>query len=853
MIKVHPLRRMMPLLMRAVALACATIAALGQPRAPIAIYCERGDPLRMITTPTMFNGSGSVVFEVRGRGLFIVDTAAWLARQVPGIPQMADYEFSTFVRRAAGGVACQQKGNAGTRLWKFDEHLRVWSDTLPFRVDTLNMYPAIMGYTDNTALMSVSVPSLNPPLQKMCASFDGCDSWPLITDEQLNTQGEGFTPVQNDGIGGFWLRASGAEWYMILHPLARGFDDNQAAQTPIRRDGRNPGSIQKAFTDNDSIIWIRRAAGTTYLGVGALGDTVVASLSSTITTAEGRTISVTGRSQLVNTATKRVFLIDSATSVYEYRSGRWHIVDTLKHVRSRFDSPVYSKEIAYYRARVDERTSGFVVLHLADSLIQELRIEDYYGAGITRVEFPAPHPSLISTYIPGDRPLVTLSSGRGYVLNSVLRDFEECAPLPMLYGIGGTAQDGLRPLIASYHGYLVRPEGSGVGRLVSSVVSGYHGVTDPAVGPIPTWLTTRGLLTPAVSSAEILFPGNMLRQFDRQGRFIGVLDQEPSTCALRVNTENILIGNGTTVRRWRSGRMIDSTDVRSQLTQGDTIGSGFLSSLILSENSAVVGFVSGLHVLDSESQDVHGFLCGGIVRSTDGGQSWTPVTLPHTDPYFLGTVAADNGVLIASYTTLVRDTMKMKHPFERVRLNEELYTTMQDCHIIRSADGGLTWQIVFSRPMNAGFRFLGGSGVLLKNGRLLINGIDGVMESLDNGMTWDFHETGFIEPTNVISLFTDEEAQDVYYCTPRGVFKSQLTTSVHLDDHSGVGNAKLMARSWFEHQAFWTKDGMHCCSITDVIGVTRSPEIAPLPGIYRVHLSGQNGTTSETILVTPEK
>lgn len=148
---------------------------------------------------------------------------------------------------------------------------------------------------------------------------------------------------------------------------------------------------------------------------------------------------------------------------------------------------------------------------------------------------------------------------------------------------------------------------------------------------------------------------------------------------------------------------------------------------------------------------------------------------------------------------------------------------------------------------------MGGSGVLLKDGRLLINGIDGVMESLDNGITWDFHETGFIEPINVISLFTDEEARDVYYCTSRGVFKSQLTTSVHLDDQPGVVSAKLMARSWSEHQTFWTKTGLQCQGLTNVIGATSLPDIAPIPGIYRAHLRGHHGgTTSETILVTAE-
>jgi hypothetical protein len=86
----------------------------------------------------MFDGSGKLMFDVAGRGVYVVDTVSWNAHQIPELDNMGAYEYSTIVRRKTGGVACLQFGSAGGRLWKFDEGLAITRDTLPERIDTLN-------------------------------------------------------------------------------------------------------------------------------------------------------------------------------------------------------------------------------------------------------------------------------------------------------------------------------------------------------------------------------------------------------------------------------------------------------------------------------------------------------------------------------------------------------------------------------------------------------------------------------------------------------------------------------------------------------------------------------------------
>jgi len=210
-----------------------------------------------------------VLFEVVQRGLYVTDTVSWLARQIPEIANMGSFEKSIFVRRKRGGVACQQWGSAGNRLWKFDESSNIWSDTLPERVDTFNLYIGTKPYTDHTMFFAIYAPNLNPPVHRPGVTFDECDTWPVVKD--LNGL------IGNDGSGGFWARRPASNHYAILHPWTNAFALGKSVQTPIGfRDYNGPTflPIDKAFYGSDTTIWIQSLGFyNSDLGIGALGDT----------------------------------------------------------------------------------------------------------------------------------------------------------------------------------------------------------------------------------------------------------------------------------------------------------------------------------------------------------------------------------------------------------------------------------------------------------------------------------------------------------------------------------------------------------------------------------------------------
>jgi len=140
-------------------------------------------------------------------------------------------------------------------------------------------------------------------------------------------------------------------------------------------------------------------------------------------------------------------------------------------MRWRSDPPIYSAEYAYYPANLDDGTTGFTIIHIEDSLEQELRVKEYHDADNEVRHYPSVHPDVIHTMINDNGPSVlTLKSGRGYMLSSTLRNIENLEPAPMLLGIGGGK--GERPLVVSYYGHMVRPDVSGAGRLVSATTNG---------------------------------------------------------------------------------------------------------------------------------------------------------------------------------------------------------------------------------------------------------------------------------------------------------------------------------------------------------------------------------------------
>ncbi len=139
----------------------------------------------------------------------------------------------------------------------------------------------------------------------------------------------------------------------------------------------------------------------------------------------------------------------------------------------------------------------------------------------------------------------------------------------------------------------------------------------------------------------------------------------------------------------------------------------------------------------------------------------------------------------------------------------------------------------------------------MADGRLLINGPDGMLQSFDGGKTWDFLFPDFEEITDVISFFTDDVAQDIYYCTTTGVFKQRLVaTSVDTQDPVVTECDTGYANTWNDHLRTWERSGTSCAELTTLEGGTIRADFPPPPGIYFARLIDKDGRlTIRRILV----
>jgi hypothetical protein len=214
-------------------------------------------------------------------------------------------------------------------------------------------------------------------------------------------------------------------------------------------------------------------------------------------------------------------------------------------------------------------------------------------------------------------------------------------------------------------------------------------------------------------------------------------------------------------------------------------------------------------------------------------------------------VLARDGSICAHYTNLVIDTLVKPEKPENP-LTEDLNHTMDDRTIVRSTDNGATWQQVYRSSARRAFRMLGGNGIRLRDGRLLLITVDDILESTYDGLTWDFHLSGIQEAVDPISIFTDDAGSVIYYCTDKGLYKSEAITSV-LDDQP-LSRAVRTASTWANHQSLWVSSGRHCVSLTNLIGevVYCNATYIPLPGLYIAEIEVHNTRSRVPIIVLGE-
>jgi len=615
-------------------------------------------------------------------------------------------------------------------------------------------------------------------------------------------------------------------------------------------NGLGPRSI--ALVGKDSIVWVAPSDKANVPDTIWYADIQDSSLKrfETVLTVGGVADSILLKDiALLSTSAGMTFAFHRSGWYARLHGGSWTVVDTIPPMATGlvlFNSSTISIKDNVIRYISSSQTGSKLVTVILDSV-------EHPFTSITLDPTPLNlgGMSTLSSNLAGlvwnktTRSNVLLTDGGVMLtLGSIARDISVLPLIPIQFGFTDDVGD---PVVIPYSDCSVSATPSGVGELRSSNVRGEKRWGNKLFGPRVQ--SSKGLRTPFVGQAEVLSPGDRVRQFTRDGRFIKMIYNKPATAVARLTDSTLMIGNGTMIIVLKAGGIVDSVDISSTVCT-DAVVAGYVNSISTAGDGSLLAFVNGLRLYDLETLETKPWRCGGILRSLDTGRTWLPCETPLESPYYLGSIRTASRAIVTSATTVVRDTTPVLTQ-DLVEPEESLNHTFSDRVVIRSTDNGATWTQVYHSPRNSSFRLVGGDGVITKDGTLLLMTTDGVLKSTNDGLDWDYHiPVGMDLGAEIISMFQDTVGSPVYYCTTVGLYKEQSATGVH-DDRQRSGPQLHAARTWNDHITFWKRSGVEVKRLFSVLGV-EMPLTGPPPGLYMAECATDSSIRVEPILVVSE-
>jgi hypothetical protein len=777
-------------------------------------YLECGDGV--LGLQFIRNGqTGSLLFHRTGEGVWVFDEQTLKIRPVAATQQNASgYQYSGFSVGPDGAVFDLQHGFYGDRALRIDTNDEARLIGPPGN--------SLMAYHGNGVLS--------------CSSADTA----LVSTRILSVDG---ALTWFKGMGGVLFKQFGAAVQTTKNPVRYWVScptmGNRSFATPIRRE---PTSL--CIHRKDSVLWISKSYNSDTLWYADLADTSKRHFDTVLKVIGTNSETAVTDVVLYSVLGQPALMFHRSGWYAAYLRGQWRVVDTIPRMMGAWNF-IGNAEGSIRGDALWYRAKGKLYGVVLDTVAHERIMVDLPAGGEFYVMASSRTEAILRPILNTIGIALKYSAKNGFeIINSQLADLDRLPLVPMLYGF--TARDG-SPLVVPYHDGLVSVTSSGMGVLRAIAMRGESWLGPSRLGP--RIQTRDGLRTPYVGADEIISPGTKVRQFTRGGAFVRDISSTPATAAVRLADSTILLANNGRVTRLKPDGSSDTVDLAPVMLDGlDTCG--YVSSFVGNDDGSIIAFVNGLRRFNEDSSRNEPLRAGGIGVSSDNGRTWTRAAVPVESPYFLGSVRTTKGALVASVSTVVRTDKELPRDGQ-APAEETSNHVFEDRRIIRSEDGGLTWTLAYSSPARVGFGLVGGDGVVMNDGRLLLMTIDGILQSTNDGVDWDFHDLAGVRPgTYPISLFQHAHGQPVFYCTSTGLYQQEDLTSVD-EGQAEPPAPQPMARTWSGHRAAWESRGLHAKCMMTTTG--RSVEaVLPEAGVYLVDLEHAATITRELIMVLPE-
>ncbi|MFN9149884.1 MAG: WD40/YVTN/BNR-like repeat-containing protein, partial [Bacteroidota bacterium] len=755
--------------------------------------------------------TGSLLFHRTGEGVWVFDEQTLKIRPVAATQQNASgYQYSGFSVGPDGAVFDLQHGFYGNRALRIDTNDEARLIGPPGN--------SLMAYHGNGVLS--------------CSSADTA----LVSTRILSVDG---ALTWFKGMGGVLFKQFGAAVQTTKNPVRYWIScpsmGNRSFATPISRE---PTSL--CIHRKDSVLWISRSYNSDTLWYADIADTSKRHFDTVLKVIGTNSETAVDDVVLHSVLGQPALMFHRSGWYAAYLRGQWRVVDTIPRMMGAW-SFIGNAEGSIRGDALWYRAKGKLYGVVLDTVTHERIMVDLPTGGEFFVMASSRTEAILRPMVNTIGIALKYSAKNGFeIINSQLADLDRLPLLPMLYGF--TARDG-SPLVVPYHDGLVSVPSSGMGVLRALAMRGESWLGPSRLGP--RIQTRDGLRTPYVGADEVISPGTKARLFTRDGAFVRDISSTPATAAVRLADSTILLANNGRVTRLKPDGSSDTVDLAPVILEGlDTCG--YVSSVVRNDDGSIIAFVNGLRRFNEDSSRNEPLRAGGIVVSSDNGRTWTRAAVPVESPYFLGSVRTTKGALVASVSTVVRTDKELPRDGQ-APAEETSNHVFEDRRIIRSEDGGLTWTLAYSSPARVGFGLVGGDGVVKKDGRLLLMTIDGILQSTNTGVDWDFHDLAGVRPgTYPLSLFQHAHGQPVFYCTSTGLYQQEDLTSVD-EGQAEPPAPQPMARTWSGHRAAWESRGLHAKCLMTTTG--RSVEaVLPEAGVYLVDLAHAATVTRELIM-----
>ena len=764
------------------------------------------------------HGKSSLLFLAINRlGVFTLSGPSLTPVAIPATQGADGYEYQYVCDCSNGDILLHQRGFLGNRIFRIDEH---------------GIASKIV--IDDGELSEVSLRG-NGVARGTITRLDGSYT--------------GYTTLD---CGNTWFADSGSA--AVLAGAMR-TKVNNPVRLKIARPGLGnqsyPSSMKteasflhsSALLGTDSVLWIANRSRSTKPDTVFYADIRDSSLKRIDTVLRVAGVSDTIKFDVVHfssTNNGNAFLFHDLGWYARYNKGTWTAQDTLLPSNNSQTSQLDS--VLRYISTFKTGSRLVTVFLDSSSVNTNEEIESPPGPinsiGVVSAEYTS------LSYDKATTPLCLYSSSGGrQIINSVVRDISFLPPTPILLGFTNPVGT---PIVVPVSDCSVLTSESKLGLLQSTTTRGESWILTRFHGP--RIQSTQGLRTPSVGKDEVIFPGDKVRQFTREGKYIRTISSDPATSILRLGDSTLMVANQASIRFISANGVIDSIDITTTLCT-DTNIAGFIGSMLHAADGTLIAFVSGLRLLDLETLSSIPLRCGGVVRSKDSGRSWTSAAIPLESPYFLSCLLSPTGTMVASISTVIRDSTTQISDDQEPALESKNHT-FNDRIVIRSTDNGATWSQVYKTTSGSSFGLIGGSGVIAEDGALLLMTTDGVLQSTNDGLDWDYREIDGMDPgTKVISMFQHSSRSTVYYCADVGLYRDQTTTEVM--ETQTMNPRNFSARTWSNHLSVWRQNKQEVTRLFSILGVEMS-SLNPPAGLYFAEFSVQSKSKLEPILVLSE-